>query len=110
MTTRIALSPSKSFVAAAFSAVLAATAFALPAQAATADDAQLAAQVKSALAQPWQLERADLNVAVVQGRVHLTGWADQPSDVALAREKASQVPGVTTVDAFVRTWSSDDER
>lgn len=108
MNARIAFSPSKIAAAALFSAVLAAGTIGLPAQAAPADDAQIAAQVQAALAKPWQLEGSELKVVVSQGQVHLAGWAQRPEDVALAREIASEVRGVQRVDSFVRTWSSED--
>lgn len=108
MNARITLSPSKLAAAALFCAALAAGVVGLPAQAAPADDAQIAAQVRAALARPWQLEASELKVAVSQGQVHLAGWAQRPEDVALARELASEVPGVQRVDSFVRTWSSED--
>lgn len=109
MHTKNALSRSTPVRAALLAVALSAAAFSsFAAPAAAADDAQLASQVKAALAQAWQLKNADIVVQASQGQVHLSGWVVYPEDVQLAERLAHQVSGVAAVDDSFRTWSSSD--
>jgi osmotically-inducible protein OsmY len=70
-------------------------------------DQELIARVGEALARA-NLNNADIDVKVSNGRVHLTGWVYYPEDVQTVQRLTLQVSGVSKVDSNLRTWSSSE--
>jgi osmotically-inducible protein OsmY len=71
-------------------------------------DPALATAVTDAIQTSLDDKARDIEVAVNDGVVMLSGWARQPSHESRARAVASRVPGVVNVYSRVRLWSSDD--
>ncbi|MDO8251535.1 MAG: BON domain-containing protein [Rhodoferax sp.] len=71
-------------------------------------DPALATAVTDAIHEALDDKAKDIQVAVNDGVVMLSGWANQPSHESRARAVASRVPGVVNVYSRVRLWSSDD--
>lgn len=76
--------------------------------AAAAGDPALADAVTDAIQKSLDDKAKDIQVAVHDGVVMLSGWANRPSHESRARAVASRVPGVVNVYSRVRLWSSDD--
>lgn len=71
-------------------------------------DPALATAVTDAIQKSLDDKARDIQVAVKDGVVMLSGWADRPSHESRARAVASRVPGVVNVYSRVHLWSSDD--
>ncbi|WP_114971886.1 BON domain-containing protein [Rhodoferax ferrireducens] len=71
-------------------------------------DPALATAVTDAIQTSLDDKARDIQVAVNDGVVMLSGWARQPSHESRARAVASRVPGVVNVYSRVHLWSSDD--
>lgn len=76
--------------------------------AARPDDPALAAAVTGAIRGALNDKSKDIQVAVKDGVVMLSGWANLPSHESRARAVASRVPGVVNVYSHVHLWSSND--
>ncbi|NRT54371.1 BON domain-containing protein [Sphaerotilus uruguayifluvii] len=96
------------------SAIALTSALALPAAhaahaAPSADEAALAGRVQTALLQDSHLVKPEITVEVQPGgRVHLTGWVHNTDDINEAMLAAKQVAGVSSVTAFLRSWTTND--
>jgi osmotically-inducible protein OsmY len=89
--------------------VLAASSLAIAAGAASAapSDAQLAAAVKTAVAQAGLKQAGDLKVNVQDGTVYFGGWAYDNAEVLSAISAARSVDGVQAAyGVAVHTWDS----
>lgn len=93
------------------SAIALTSALVLPAAhaAPSADEAALAGRVQTALLQDSHLVKPEITVEVQPGgRVHLTGWVHNTDDINEAMLAAKQVAGVSSVTAFLRSWTTND--
>lgn len=61
------------------------------------DDSVITTKVKYAIAQDPQLKVTEINVETYKGRVQLSGFVSQRSDIGRATEVASRVKGVKSV-------------
>ena len=62
------------------------------------DDVAITAQVKAKLLDAKEVEGLDVNVDSTNGRVKLTGWADNANEARTAGNLAREVEGVKSVD------------
>lgn len=74
-----------------------------------ADDAALTARVKAALLDDEQVKGTDFNVDVYQGKVTLSGVADDAQQAKRAEQVARQVPGVKSVESAIRVSQAGSE-
>lgn len=66
------------------------------------DDSATTTRIKSAMVRDSEVSAMDIGVETYQGRVQLSGYADNPQEIRRAVELARATPGVKSVTNDIR--------